>query len=190
MRYASPSIEKAIEQLSRLPGIGRKSAQRIVFHLLRIDEGDVRELAQSLLELKQKVRHCSVCFNLSEEDPCRICSDPQRDRSVVCVVEQANDVLALERTGQYRGLYHVLGGALSPLDGIGPDNLRIAELVRRLEKGEIRRGSLSLYRGYRAPPGGEASYFAPGSLERIDDVEGALRPVMDGILYLEFRFWN
>jgi len=138
MRYASPSIEKAIEQLSRLPGIGRKSAQRIVFHLLRIDEGDVRELAQSLLELKQKVRHCSVCFNLSEEDPCRICSDPQRDRSVVCVVEQANDVLALERTGQYRGLYHVLGGALSPLDGIGPDNLRIAELVRRLEKGEIR----------------------------------------------------
>ncbi len=138
MRYASPSIEKAIEQLSRLPGIGRKSAQRIVFHLLRIDEEDVRELAQSLLELKQKVRHCSVCFNLSEEDPCRICSDPQRDRSVVCVVEQANDVLALERTGQYRGLYHVLGGALSPLDGIGPDNLRIAELVRRLEKGEIR----------------------------------------------------
>ncbi|MDZ7374008.1 MAG: recombination mediator RecR [candidate division KSB1 bacterium] len=138
MRYASPAIERAIERLSRLPGIGRKTAQRLVFYLLRAPQDQVRELAQSLLELKERVRYCSVCFNLSEEDPCPICTDPQRDRSVVCVVEQANDVVALERTGQYRGLYHVLGGALSPLDGIGPDDLRVSELVSRLEGGEIR----------------------------------------------------
>ncbi len=138
MLYTSPAIERAIEQLSRLPGIGRKSAQRLVFYLLKIPEDQVAELAQSLTELKQKVRYCSVCFNLTEEDPCPICRDPARDRSTICVVEQPNDVLALEKTGQYRGLYHVLGGSLSPLDGIGPENLRVRELVQRLQGGEVR----------------------------------------------------
>jgi len=138
MLYTSPAIERAIEQLSRLPGIGRKSAQRLVFYLLKIPEEQVSELAQSLTELKQKVRYCSVCFNLTEEDPCPICRDPVRDRSTICVVEQPNDVLALEKTGQYRGLYHVLGGSLSPLDGIGPENLRVRELVQRLQGGEVR----------------------------------------------------
>ncbi|NOZ55906.1 MAG: recombination protein RecR [Calditrichaeota bacterium] len=138
MLYTSPAIERAIEQLSRLPGIGRKSAQRLVFYLLKIPEEQVSELAQSLTELKQKVRYCSVCFNLTEEDPCPICRDPARDRSTICVVEQPNDVLALEKTGQYRGLYHVLGGSLSPLDGIGPENLRVRELVQRLQGGEVR----------------------------------------------------
>jgi recombination protein RecR len=138
MLYTSPAIERAIEQLSRLPGIGRKSAQRLVFYLLKIPEEQVSELAQSLTELKQKVRYCSVCFNLTEEDPCPICRDPARDRSTICVVEQPNDVLALEKTGQYRGLYHVLGGSLSPLDGIGPENLRVRELVQRLQGGGVR----------------------------------------------------
>jgi recombination protein RecR len=138
MRYASPAIERAIERLSRLPGVGRKTAQRLVFHLLRSPQDETEALVQALLELKRKVRYCSVCFNLSEEDPCQICADPQRDRSTICVVEQANDVVAVERTGQYRGLYHVLGGALSPLDGIGPEQLRVAELVRRLEGGTVR----------------------------------------------------
>ncbi|HFE53857.1 MAG TPA: recombination protein RecR [Bacteroidetes bacterium] len=138
MLYTSPAIERAIEQLSRLPGIGRKSAQRLVFYLLKIPEEQVAELAQSLIELKQKVRYCSVCFNLTEEDPCPICRDASRDRSTICVVEQPNDVLALEKTGQYRGLYHVLGGSLSPLDGIGPENLRVRELIQRLQGGEVR----------------------------------------------------
>ena len=124
--------------MSRLPGIGRKSAQRLVFYLLKIPEEQVAELAQSLIELKQKVRYCSVCFNLTEEDPCPICRDASRDRSTICVVEQPNDVLALEKTGQYRGLYHVLGGSLSPLDGIGPENLRVRELIQRLQGGEVR----------------------------------------------------
>ncbi len=132
MKYSSEAVEKAIHELSKLPGVGRKSAQRHVFFLLKQSENDVQQLADALLELKSKVRHCSVCFNITESDPCPICTSEKRDRSVICVVEEANDVLALEKTGEFRGLYHVLGGALSPLDGIGPDDLRIKELLQRL----------------------------------------------------------
>ena len=132
MKYSSDAVEKAIHELSKLPGIGRKSAQRHVFYLLKQAENHVQQLADALLELKSKVRNCTVCFNITEADPCHFCVSEKRDRTVICVVEEANDVLALENTGEYRGLYHVLGGSLSPLDGIGPDDLRIKELLSRL----------------------------------------------------------
>ncbi len=134
MRYSSDTVEKAIQELSKLPGVGRKSAQRHVFYLLKATSEQVNSLAQSLKDLKDKVKHCSVCFNITEEDPCRICTDEKRDRHTICVVEEANDVVALEKTGQFKGLYHVLGGALSPLDGIGPDELRVKELLSRLNE--------------------------------------------------------
>lgn len=132
MRYSSLSMEKAISELSKLPGIGRKSAQRLVFYLLKLGKQDVRQLADALVALKEKVKFCSICFNITETDPCEICTSERRDRSVVCIVEEANDVMALEKTGEYRGLYHVLGGALSPLEGIGPDDLHIKQLFDRL----------------------------------------------------------
>jgi len=133
VKYSSDAVEKAIHELSKLPGIGRKSAQRHVFYLLKQSDDEIRQLADALLELKSKVIHCSICFNITEVDPCRICTSEKRDRSIICVVEEANDVLALEKTSEFHGLYHVLGGALSPLDGIGPDDLRVKELLARLE---------------------------------------------------------
>jgi len=132
VRYTSEAVERAVHELSKLPGVGRKSAQRHVFYLLKSSVDQVQDLANALVELKNKVKHCSVCFNITEQDPCSICTSEKRDRTLVCVVEEANDVLALERTSEYRGLYHVLGGALSPLDGIGPDDLKIKELLARL----------------------------------------------------------
>ena len=134
MLYPSEVVENAVDQLSRLPGIGRKSAQRLVFFLLKIPGKDVHELADTLIKLKDRVRRCSVCNNITEVDPCNICTNESRDRKIICVVEEANDVLAFEKTGEYKGLYHVLGGALSPLDGIGPDDLKITEFMRRLNE--------------------------------------------------------
>ncbi len=133
MKYFSASVERAVNELSKLPGIGRKTAQRLVFYLMKLSRRDVEELTSALIELKDKAIYCSTCFNITETDPCAICSDERRDRSVICVVEEANDVLAFERTGEYSGLYHVLGGALSPLDGIGPDDLKIKELIQRID---------------------------------------------------------
>jgi len=135
MLYTSNAVEVAIEALTKLPGIGRKSAQRLVFFLLKIPRPEVEALAAALVALKEKVRSCSRCFNITETDPCPICANTQRDSRVICVVEEANDVLALEKTGEYRGQYHVLGGALSPLDGIAPENLKVRELVARLQSG-------------------------------------------------------
>ena len=132
MQYSSLSMEKAITELSKLPGIGRKSAQRLVFFLLKTPRLQVQHLAEALLAVKEKVKFCSICFNITETEPCAICLSETRDRSVLCVVEEANDVLALEKTGEYKGLYHVLGGALSPLEGIGPEDLHIKELMSRL----------------------------------------------------------
>lgn len=133
MQYPSVSLEKAIAELNKLPGIGRKTAQRLVFYLLKLPKHEVGELAEALLALKEKINFCSICYNITESDPCYICSNSDRERSIICVVEEANDVLALERTGEYKGLYHVLGGALSPLEGIGPDDLHIKELMTRLK---------------------------------------------------------
>jgi recombination protein RecR len=135
MLYSSNAVEAAIDALTKLPGIGRKSAQRLVFYLLKISHKEVEALAAALVALKEKVRHCSICYNITESDPCPICVNPQRDSRLICVVEEANAVLALEKTGEYRGLYHVLGGALSPLDGIGPENLKVRELMERLRRG-------------------------------------------------------
>jgi recombination protein RecR len=125
-------VQDLIDELGRLPGVGPKSAQRIAFHLLNSDEVDVRRLAAVLVEVKDKVRFCSLCGNVAEGELCAICRDPRRDASLICVVEEPKDVVAIERTREYRGRYHVLGGAISPIDGIGPDQLRTRELVQRL----------------------------------------------------------
>jgi len=125
-------VQDLIDELGRLPGVGPKSAQRIAFHLLQADPTDVRRLADVLVEVKAKVKFCSICFNVSEEETCRICRDPRRDPNVLCVVEEYKDVVAIERTREFKGRYHVLGGAISPIDGIGPEQLHIRELVTRL----------------------------------------------------------
>ncbi len=130
-------MERLIRELTKLPGIGRKSAQRLVFHLLKQPKSTVEILSDALIDLKEKIRSCSVCFNITESDPCIICSNSRRDHHVICVVEEANDVLAIEKTGQYKGLYHVLGGVLNPLEGITPESLRIKELSGRVND-EIR----------------------------------------------------
>ena len=130
-------VQDLIDELGRLPGVGPKSAQRIAFHLLQADPVDVRRLAQVLIEVKERVKFCSVCGNVAEEETCRICRDPRRDPAVLCVVEESKDVVAIERTREYRGRYHVLGGAISPIDGIGPDDLRIRELMPRLNDGTV-----------------------------------------------------
>ncbi len=130
-------VQDLIDELGRLPGVGPKSAQRIAFHLLQADPVDVRRLAQVLVEVKDKVKFCTVCFNVTEEDTCRICRDPRRDPAALCVVEESKDVVAIERTREFRGRYHVLGGAISPIDGIGPDELRIREMMPRLADGTV-----------------------------------------------------
>jgi recombination protein RecR len=130
-------VQDLIDELGRLPGVGPKSAQRIAFHLLQADEPDVRRLADVLIEVKARVQFCSICFNVSEEETCRICRDPRRDPTVLCVVEEYKDVVAVERTREFKGRYHVLGGAISPIDGVGPDQLRIRELMVRLGDGTV-----------------------------------------------------
>jgi recombination protein RecR len=125
-------VQELIDELGRLPGIGPKSAQRIAFHILQTESFDTTRLAQVLMEVRDKVRFCSICGNVAEQDTCSICRDPRRSPATICVVEEAKDVVAIERTREFRGLYHVLGGAISPIDGIGPDDLRITQLVQRL----------------------------------------------------------
>jgi recombination protein RecR len=130
-------VQDLIDELGRLPGVGPKSAQRIAFHLLQADPVDVRRLAQVLVEVKERVKFCSICGNVAEEETCRICRDPRRDPSLICVVEESKDVVAVERTREFRGRYHVLGGAISPIDGIGPEQLRVRELMMRLSDGTV-----------------------------------------------------
>ncbi len=134
--YAAP-IARLLEELERLPGIGPKSAQRLAFYILRSDEASAARLAEAIVEVKRTIHFCSRCFNLAEADLCEICSDARRDTHVVCVVEEPRDVVAIERTGEFRGLYHVLQGAISPIDGIGPDQLRVRELIDRIGAGGI-----------------------------------------------------
>jgi recombination protein RecR len=130
-------VQDLIDELGRLPGVGPKSAQRIAFHILSADPEDVERLASTLREVKERVKFCSICGNVSEEEQCRICLDPRRDPAALCVVEESKDVVAIERTREFRGRYHVLGGAISPIEGIGPDDLRIRELLSRLADGTI-----------------------------------------------------
>jgi len=130
-------VQDLIDELGMLPGIGPKSAQRIAFHILAADPADVRRLAKVLVEVKEKVRFCRVCFNVAQEELCRICSDPRRDPTVICVVEESKDVVAVERTREFRGRYHVLGGAINPIGGVGPDDLHIRELIARLVDGSV-----------------------------------------------------
>jgi len=133
----SPSVDNLVAQLTRLPGVGTRTAHRLAFHLLRVPKDEAATLALAIQEVKQRVRFCRECGNLTEEDVCEICRDARRDHTVVCVVEQPVDLISLERTAEYRGLYHVLGGALSPIDGVDADDLKIDELVRRTEGGEV-----------------------------------------------------
>jgi recombination protein RecR len=130
-------IQDLIDEFGRLPGIGPKSAQRIAFHILQTESFDVARLAQLLIDVREKVRFCEICGNVAEEATCSICRDPRRSPVSICVVEEAKDVVAIERTREFRGLYHVLGGAISPIDGIGPDDLRIAQLLGRLGDGTV-----------------------------------------------------
>ncbi|HEY7723178.1 MAG TPA: recombination mediator RecR [Pedococcus sp.] len=130
-------VQDLIDELGRLPGVGPKSAQRIAFHLLQADPADVRRLVSALVEVKEKVRFCATCGNVAEGEQCRICADPRRDGTSICVVEEPKDVVAIERTREFRGRYHVLGGAISPIEGVGPDDLRIKELMTRLASGEV-----------------------------------------------------
>ncbi|MGL5857946.1 MAG: recombination mediator RecR [Angustibacter sp.] len=130
-------VQDLIDELGRLPGVGPKSAQRIAFHLLAADAADVRRLVDALTEVKDKIRFCALCGNVSQDERCRICQDERRDRSVLCVVEEPKDVVAIERTREFRGRYHVLGGAISPIDGVGPDDLRIKDLMTRLADGVV-----------------------------------------------------
>jgi recombination protein RecR len=132
------AIQDLIDELGRLPGVGPKSAQRIAFHVLSADPADVNRLATALRKVKELVRFCTTCFNVAESEQCRVCRDPRRTNEVLCVVEEPKDVVAIERTGEFRGRYHVLGGAINPLEGVGPDNLKIRELLVRLGTGEVR----------------------------------------------------
>ena len=133
MSIYTPALQKLIDELGKLPGVGPKSAQRIAFHLIKIPEQEALSLADAIQQAKQKVRFCETCFNMSDEAICEICSDSQRDSSLVCVVEEPRDIVALERTREYKGLYHVLQGAINPIDGIGPEQLKIRELLERLK---------------------------------------------------------
>jgi recombination protein RecR len=135
MLYTSEALQQLIEEFAKLPGIGRKTAQRLALYILKQPREDAVRMAKALVNVKDKIRYCSVCSNITEQDPCAICASPKRDREVICVVEEPNDVLALEKTNDYKGLYHVLGGSLSPLDGIGPEELKVKELLTRVTGG-------------------------------------------------------
>ncbi len=136
--FGPRSVTVLIEELMRLPGVGEKTAQRLAFHLLKAPKKEADALALAILAVKEKIKRCSVCYGITEEDPCAFCTDPKRDRTIICVVEESGDIFAFEKLREYRGLYHVLGGALSPLEGVGPEELAIPQLVARLQGSEVR----------------------------------------------------
>ncbi|RLC08153.1 MAG: recombination protein RecR, partial [Deltaproteobacteria bacterium] len=138
MSYYPPSIMNLIRNLSRLPGIGVKTAERLAMHILQKPRKEAERLSRSILEVRKKAKLCSLCFALSDSDICNICSNPERDPAILCVVEHPAEMVAVEKSGAFRGLYHILQGALSPMDGVGPDNIRIRELISRVEEGQVR----------------------------------------------------
>ena len=138
MRYYARPLEKLIKELSKLPGIGGKTAQRLAFHILSMDKEDVLSLSSAITEAKENMKYCSVCGNLTDVDPCHICSDETRDKSVICVVESPRDVSAMERIKEFKGVYHVLNGAISPMDGIGPDDINLRSLIVRLQQSDVK----------------------------------------------------
>lgn len=142
--FSSTLLENAVTELSRLPGVGRKTALRLALHILRQDEQTGVQLGESIIRMRREIRYCRVCHNISESDLCPICASPSRDASTVCVVENVQDVLSFERTGQFRGLYHVLNGLISPMDGIGPEQLEIASLIERVRRGDVKEVILAL----------------------------------------------
>ncbi len=142
--YPSQLLEKAVDEFAKLPGVGRKTALRLVLHLLRQEDETVEALADAISTMKREVKHCKVCHNISDTDTCPICADPRRDASVICVVENIQDVMAIENTQQFKGLYHVLGGIISPMDGIGPSDIEIDSLVERVSRGDISEVILAL----------------------------------------------
>lgn len=144
MIFTAESVEQLTEQFAQLPGIGRKTAHRLALYVVKMNREDVVTLAKALVNVKDKVRYCSICSNITESDPCLICSNTKRDRTMICVVGEPTDVLALEKTNEFKGLYHVLGGALSPLDGVGPEDLRIKELLHRLSNANVEEVILAL----------------------------------------------
>ena len=137
MQFAAP-LERLIERLRKLPGVGQKSAQRLAFHILRGDTEEARALAQAIVEVKEKIRLCTICFNITDTDPCLVCADPDRDPSSLCVVEEPHNLVSIEKSGQFRGRYHVLHGSIAPLRGIGPDDLKIGPLLERLRDGTVK----------------------------------------------------
>ena len=143
-QYPSQLLEKAVKEFSKLPGIGRKTALRLVLWMLRQEDAEVEQFADAIRQLKNEVKYCHICHNISDSDTCPICADPKRDASTVCVVENIQDVMAVENTQQFRGLYHVLGGIISPMDGIGPSDIEIASLVNRVAEGHVKEVILAL----------------------------------------------
>ena len=167
----APPIQRLIAELAKLPGIGQRTAQRLAFYILRSPDDDALALADAIREVKAKMGLCEVCFNLAEDERCRICQDERRDRAVICVVEEPQDVIPIERTHEFRGLYHVLGGALSPIDGIDPEDLKIAELVKRVEAGGVTEVVLAT----NPTTTGEATAIHIGELLRVHDAVSVTR---------------
>lgn len=136
--YLTPSMERLVHELNKLPGIGPRTAQRLAFHILKIPETEAKALALAIIEVKDRIKNCPICYNITEDSSCHICNDTTRDHGLICIVEQPSDIIAMEKTRVYKGKYHVLHGAISPLDGVRPDDLRIKELLTRIQAGEIR----------------------------------------------------
>ncbi len=179
MQFTSESVETLVEQFAKLPTVGRKTARRLASYVLKMPREEVQSIADALLAVKDQVQRCSQCHVVTDRDPCPICRSPKRDRSTICVVEESNDVLALERTGEYSGLYHVLGGVISPLDGVGPDDLRIRELAHRIDP-SFKDTAAGSNGQVAEPPANGAKHDTDEETVRIDEVILAVNPNVEG----------
>lgn len=178
MQFTSESVEALVEQFAKLPTIGRKTARRLASYVLKMPREEVEAIADALLAVKDQVQRCSQCYVVTDQDPCPICRSSKRDRSTICVVEESNDVLALERTGEYKGLYHVLGGVISPLDGVGPDDLRIRELATRIDPSFENTSAGG--NGQVAEPPANGTEHGTGDATQVHEVILAVNPNVEG----------